>query len=115
MIESNDLKQSDVIMYDGVPHMVLFVQHHKMAAADAVYRVKLKNLKNGAIFERTFKAEEKFEEVNIEKRKQQFLYKEGARYHFIDLESYEEVVLDESIISDKKFYLIENLEVDGIY
>lgn len=115
MIESNDLKEGDVILYENEPHMVLFVQHHKMAAADAVYRVKLKNLNTQAIFDRTFKAEEKFKEVKVEKRKKQFIYIEGNKYHFMDMDSYEDIGIDEDIIGDKKYFLTPNLEVDGVY
>lgn len=97
---------------DGNIFSILWFQHHKMAAADAVYRVKLKNLRTGSITERSFRSGEKFERVTLEKSKYQFLYKDAQGYHFMNSETYEQAALSEKALGEAVKYLSENMEVE---
>lgn len=97
---------------DGNIFSILWFQHHKMAAADAVYRVKLKNLRTGSITERSFRSGEKFERVTLEKSRHQFLYKDAQGYHFMDNETYEQAALSEKVLGEAVKYLSENMEVE---
>lgn len=114
MISSNDLKNGIAIEYDGDLLEVIYFQHVKPGKGPAFVRTKLKNLMNGAIFEKTFRSGEKFEQAILETKKMQYLYKD-EHYIFMDNLTYEQVSLDEKQIEDKKNYLMENMEVSIVF
>ncbi|MHB1254035.1 MAG: elongation factor P [Candidatus Humimicrobiaceae bacterium] len=114
MISSNDLKNGIAIEYDGDLLEVIYFQHVKPGKGPAFVRTKLKNLINGAIFEKTFRSGEKFEQAILETKKMQYLYKD-EHYIFMDNSTYEQVSLDEKQIEDKKNYLMENMEVSIVF
>ncbi len=114
MISSNDLKNGIAIEYDGDLLEVIYFQHVKPGKGPAFVRTKLKNLLNGAIFEKTFRSGEKFEQAILETKKMQYLYKD-EHYIFMDNLTYEQVSLDEKQIEDKKNYLMENMEVSIVF
>ena len=110
MITTNDLKNGMAIEYDGDLLEVIYFQHVKPGKGGAFVRTKLKNLNNGAIFEKTFRAGEKVEQAILETKKMQYLYKDD-NYNFMDIETYEQITLDEKHLSDKKMFLLENMDV----
>ena len=114
MISSNDLKNGIAIEYDGDLLEVIYFQHVKPGKGPAFVRTKLKNLMNGAIFEKTFRSSEKFEQAILETKKMQFLYKD-EHYNFMDNSTYEQISLDEAQVESKKNYLMENMEVSIVF
>jgi elongation factor P len=114
MITSNDLKNGIAIEYDGDLLEVIYFQHVKPGKGPAFVRTKLKNLINGAIFEKTFRSGEKFEQAILETKKMQFLYKD-EHYNFMDNSTYEQISLDEKQVESKKDYLMENMEVSIVF
>jgi elongation factor P len=84
----NDLKTGTTFELEGQPFVVLDYQHSKMGRGGAVMRTKIKNLITGAILQRTFQGNDKFNEVQIERRKVQYLYEDGGRYYFMDQDDY---------------------------
>ncbi len=85
-----DLKTGTTFEVDGAPYVVLDYQHSKQGRSGAVMRTKIKNLLTGAIVQRTFSGNEKFAEVQIDRRKVQYLYKDGASYYFMDVDNYDQ-------------------------
>ncbi len=85
-----DLKNGTTFEVDGQPYVVLEYQHSKKGRSGAVMRTKLRNLLTGAVVQNTFSGNEKFAEVNIERRKVQYLYKDGASYYFMDIDTYDQ-------------------------
>jgi elongation factor P len=81
----------------------------------AIMRVKFKNLLTGSILERTFKQADRFKEIIPSKKKTQFLYAEGDTYHFMDMESFEQIGYPKEKLGDSATYLTENLEVEALY
>lgn len=77
-------------------------------------RTRLKNMRTGNIVERTFRSGEKFEEAFIEQKKLQFSYRSGNSCHFLDQETFDEVVLDESKLQEEKDYLKENMIITAL-
>lgn len=114
MITTNDLKNGMTINYEDVLYEVLYFQHVKPGKGGAFVRTKLKNLYTGAIIDKTFRAGEKIEQAILETKKMQFLYKDD-HYNFMDTETFEQVAIPEENISDKKKFLLENLEVTIIF
>jgi elongation factor P len=112
MISDNDFKTGLTIEADGGLWTVLEFQHVKPGKGAAFVRSKLRNLRTGAIQEKTFRGGEKVEKAHIENRKMQYLYANGDTHAFMDLESYEQIELDEKQIEEQLKFLKENMEVN---
>ena len=111
MINVNDFKTGVTIIYDNNIYQVLEFNHVKPGKGAAIVKAKLKNLRTGSIVEQTFNAGIKVETAHVNKTKMQFLYSTGSSYSFMNMETYEQVELDESQISNEVKYLKEGLEV----
>lgn len=111
MISVNDFRTGLTIIVDGQLYRVLDFQHVKPGKGAAFVRSKLRNLRNGNVTEKTFRAGEKVEKAMVETRKMQYLYAQGDSHVFMDLESYEQTELASSQIEDELQYLLENMEV----
>jgi len=111
MLNLSDIKTGKTISINNEPYLVIFHQHSKMGRAGAVLRTKLRNLKTGAVMEKTFQGSDKIEEAEMAKSKAQFLYREGENYFFMDNTSYEQFSLPKSVLGELTNYLIEGTEV----
>lgn len=89
-------------------------QHVKPGKGSAFVRVKMKSVKTGQVLERTFKTSERLEDVPLEERKLQFLYRSGDIFHMMDVRSFDQIEVSENIVGDAVKFLQENLEVIGI-
>ncbi|MDR0800467.1 MAG: elongation factor P [Endomicrobium sp.] len=115
MISTSDFKNGLNILVDKEPYQITWFQNHKPGKGGAVMRVKLKHLKKGGTIERTFKSGEKFEMLSVTRQKKQFLYKEGENFNFMDMNSYEQIAVPQSLLGKMVNFLKENLEVEAIY
>ena len=111
MISVNDFKTGLTIEVDNGIWQVMDFQHVKPGKGDAFVRSKLRNLRSGAVQEKTFRAGEKVAKAHIENRKMQYLYASGDFHVFMDNESYEQIELPEANIKQELKYLTENMEV----
>lgn len=112
MINVGELRKGINIELDGQLVGVVEYEHIKMGRGGAVARLKLRNLRTGAIYERTFPASEKFRRAYLERRKVQYLYRDEHLYHFMDTETFEQVTLTAEQLGDDVLYLKENTVVD---
>lgn len=112
MISVNDFKTGLTIEVDGGIWSVSDFQHVKPGKGAAFVRSKLRNLRTGAIQEKTFRAGEKVNRAHIENRKMQYLYSNGGIHTFMDMQSYDQMDLEASQIKDELNYLKENMEVN---
>ncbi len=112
MINVGELRKGVNIELDGQLLGVIDFEHIKMGRGGAVARLKLRNLRTGAIFERTFPASEKFRRAFLERRKVQFSYNEDELYHFMDTETFEDFTLSRAQLGDMVSYLLENVVAD---
>ncbi len=94
---------------------ILAYQHHRKSQARAVVRVKLRNLATGSVIETSYRPEDKFKEVAVEKRPKTYMYTEGGMVHFMDNASYEQVALSSEKVGEMSRFLSENMEVQGLY
>jgi elongation factor P len=115
MISTADFKNGVNIFVDGEPYQIVWFQNHKPGKGGAVMRTKLRHLEKGTLVERTFKSGEKFENVDVERRKKQYLYKEGEEFVFMDNETYDQVHVSKELLGEGYKFLTENLEVGAIY
>lgn len=111
MISVNDFKTGLTIEVDGDIWRVLDFQHVKPGKGAAFVRSKLKNLRTGAVQEKTFRAGEKVERAQIDNRLMQYLYASGDMHVFMDMQNYEQVELPASRIEHELKFLKENMEV----
>jgi elongation factor P len=104
---TNDLKNGMTLdLPEGLFSVVEF-QHVKPGKGGAFVRTKLKNVRSGAVIERTFRAEEKLEQAIVEKRDMQFLYRDGSDYVFMDTVTYEQLPVPSSALGEATNYLKE--------
>jgi elongation factor P len=110
MLNLSEIKTGKTISLNGEPFIVTFHQHSKTGRAGAVLRTKIRNLKSGAVMEKTFQGADRIEEAEISKSKAQFLYREGENYFFMDNSSYEQFSLPKSVLGNLTDYLIDGTE-----
>ena len=115
MISTSDFRNGLNILVDGEPYQITWFQNHKPGKGGAVMRVKLRHLKQGGTLERTFNSGEKFEALSVTRQKKQFLYKEGEKYNFMDMNTYEQISVGPEFLGDMVNFLTENLEVEAVY
>lgn len=111
MYTASDLRKGLKIILDNDPYIVIGFEFSKPGKGQALYRTKLKNMITGLILDRTYRAGETFEPAALDEREMQYLYKEGDHYYFMDNQTYEQVIIDESSLGDAKNYLKENIGV----
>ncbi|MCK9223278.1 MAG: elongation factor P [Limnochordia bacterium] len=111
MISVNDLRTGLTIELDGEIYSVVEFLHVKPGKGAAFVRTKLKNIKTGAVAERTFRAGEKVESAHIETSEMQFLYQNGDEYVFMDTQNYEQIEITTEVLGDVAKFLKENMEV----
>jgi len=102
------------IVFDGEPYTIVDFQHVKPGKGGAFVRTKLKHMRQGRVIDNTFRSGEKVELVDFEDKHMQFLYKDD-RFHFMDMETYDQVSLSEDEIGDAALYLKDNTEVEVLY
>lgn len=112
MIETNDFRVGTVFEMDGKLLSILSVEHIKLARAGAIIKAKLRNVRDGSIFEQSFRSGEKFKSARIEKSEATYLYAEGNFHHFMDSTTYDQVPLDRSQVQDVLPFLKEGNPVN---
>ncbi len=112
MITTNDFKTGLTIKHDDNLYQVMEFQHVKPGKGPAFVRSKLRNLRNGNITDKTWRAGEKVETAMIEKNAMQYIYKDGDRYVFMNTDTYEQIELPEDQIEYESNFLKEGLIVN---
>jgi elongation factor P len=110
-----DFKNGLVLEIDGHLLQMVYFQHVKPGKGGAFVRTKLKNIRTGAVLERTFNAGERVTDVRLERRPIQFSYADGHFYHFMDQQTFDDIMLTEDLIgTDQLRYLKEGMECEGL-
>ncbi len=104
---TNDLDNGmSLELSDGLFKVIEF-QHVKPGKGGAFVRTKLKNVRTGAVVDKTFRADEKVEQAIVDKREMQYLYRENESYVFMDVVTYDQIPVPESSLGDMSGYLKE--------
>lgn len=112
MITTADFRNGITIELDGTLYNLVYFQHVKPGKGGAFVRTRLKNLKTGAVIEKTFRAGERVELAVLDKRRMQYLYRDGNNYLFMDLETFEQLPISEGEVGETAKYLVEGLTVE---
>jgi len=110
MFSTTDFRKGLRIKVEGDIYYIVDFQHGRTVQRRAQVRTKLKNIRTGAVLERTFSAGETFEEPDFEEKTMQFLYSAGNEYHFMDSKTYDQISMTEEQLGGHKWYLKEASE-----
>ena len=111
MISTNDFRTGVKIEVDGELYSVIEFQHVKPGKGAAFVRTKLRNLRTGAVIERTFRAGEKVPQVRVERREMQYLYNDGENYVFMDTSNFEQLSLSRDKLEEQARFLKDDMLV----
>ena len=108
MISAGDFRNGITIELDNNIYQIIEFQHVKPGKGAAFVRTKLKNIKSGGVVEKTFRPTEKCPQARIDRADMQYLYSDGDLFHFMDVETYEQIALDAESIGDALKFVKEN-------
>ncbi|HKM40366.1 MAG: elongation factor P [Patescibacteria group bacterium] len=115
MLNFNEIKIGRVLNINDEPFLIIKTDHHKMARGGAVLKVKMKNLINGNVLEKTYQGNDRAEEARTENKKANFLYKDQSNAYFMDNTSFEQFSLSLENIGDQQLFLKDGTDVDVLY
>lgn len=116
MINSSDMKRGVLLDLDGAPWEIIDCQFQTPSArgASTLTKIKIRNLKNGLVQSKTYRGGEMVPTADCERRKVQYLYKDGEGFVFMDMETYDQFTLSADVIGDAAGYLLDGMEVRSL-
>lgn len=108
MISAGDFRNGVTLEIEGNVYQILEFQHVKPGKGAAFVRTKLKNIINGGVVEKTFRPTEKFPAARIDRVDMQYLYSDGDLFHFMNVETYDQIALSQEDIGDALKFVKEN-------
>ncbi|MBP3238830.1 MAG: elongation factor P [Lachnospiraceae bacterium] len=108
MVSAGEFRNGMTLEMEGSVYQVIEFQHVKPGKGAAFVRTKLKDIKNGGVVEKTFRPTEKFPTAHIERSDMQYLYSDGDFYHFMNVETYDQIQLTSDQIGDALKFVKEN-------
>jgi len=112
MISTNDFSTGLTIELDDDIYQVINFEHSKSGRGGAFVRTKLKSLTDGHVMNKTFRAGEKVKQAHIETKNMQYLYKDGDKHVFMDVDTYEQTFLNTETLGEKLKYLKDNMTIE---
>lgn len=111
MIKATQLRPGMIIKHEGDLHVVYSVDHRTPGNKRGSMQTKMRNLRSGSMVDYRFRAEETIEKVVVDEIEFEYLYSDGDGHHFMNIENYEQLQLQDDIVGDTKDFLIANLPV----
>jgi elongation factor P len=111
MIDVNELRGGVTFELDGQIYKVIEYSHHKPGRGKATIRVKIRDLRSRALVEKTFNSGDRVQDIRLDYKIAQYLYREGDLLTFMENETYEQPTINSSVLGDSVQYLTEGLEV----
>ena len=108
MISAGDFKNGLTLEIDGNVVQIMEFQHVKPGKGAAFVRTKLKNVINGGVVEKTFRPTEKFPQARIDRVDMQYLYSDGELFNFMNMETYDQIAVDQNTVGDSLKFVKEN-------
>jgi elongation factor P len=115
MITTSEFRNGLVILMEGELYTMVEFQHVKPGKGVAFVRTRLKNVKTGRVIDRTFRSGDKVEDIRLEKKKMQFLYKSEDEFVFMDMHSYDQSNVDRNVVADAANFLKDGMEVEILF
>lgn len=114
MANTSDIRNGMCMDYNNDIFVIVEFQHVKPGKGNAFVRTRLKSMTSGKVIENTFVAGHTINEVRVERRKVQYLYKDDTGYNFMNTENFEQESINESLIENPEF-LKEGMEIEVLY
>ncbi|MBI4743611.1 MAG: elongation factor P [Actinobacteria bacterium] len=111
MISTNQFKNGITIELDGTLFTIIEFQHVKPGKGGAFVRTKLRNVKTGAVIDKTFRAGEKVEQAILDRREMQYIYSDPSHYYFMDTKTFDQIPLSPEQVGEGTNYLLEGMLV----
>ena len=108
MISAGDFRNGLTVLIEGNIYQILEFQHVKPGKGAAFVRTKLKNIISGGVVEKKFRPTEKFDTAHIDRKDMQYLYSDGELYHFMDVETFDQIAVDGDTVGDSLKFVKEN-------
>ena len=108
MLSAGDFRNGITIEYDNNIYQIIEFQHVKPGKGAAFVRTKLKNVINGGVVEKTFRPTEKFPQARIDRVDMQYLYSDGELFNFMNMETYDQIAVDQNTVGDSLKFVKEN-------
>jgi elongation factor P len=115
MINVNQLRNGTAFEFEGEPFLVLRYEFAKMGRGNATIKVKVRNLKTGAVVSRSFNSGNKVQEIELERRKLQYLYSDAHHSSFMDPVSFEQIEIDNDLIEEQRKFFLDGMEVEVLF
>jgi elongation factor P len=112
MIDTGDVRKGVTLDIDGKLVKVIDFSHNKQGRGSAQLRMTLRDLRTGSLTQQTVMAGTKFQSVRLERQHVQFLYAESGHFHFMDTETFDQIMLDRTTVSEYEKFLKENDVID---
>ncbi len=112
-IPATQIRRGMVIVFEGDPCRILEFRHHTPGNLRAMVQAKLKNLRTGNGFEHRFRAADSIEPASMETHDLQFMYQGGDTYHFMNVENYEQMELDEETLGDNAPWMQPDMKIQA--
>lgn len=114
LIDAIDVKRKTFFEHENAPYLCLEAEVNTPSArgAQTLVRLKMRNLLTRAVFEKSFKASDKFKEPDLQKVQASYLYSDGEGSHFLDQESYETLTLSGEMVGDALDFLVEGAIIE---
>jgi elongation factor P len=113
MIAATQIRRGMVLKVDNELFTVMTVQHITPGNWRGMVQTKMRNLRSGKQSERRFRSEESVERISLDTHELEYLYNEGTDYHFMDTESYDQLIFTDETLGDNIYYLIPNIKVQA--
>ena len=108
MISAGDFRNGLTVLIEGNIYQILEFQQVKSGKGAASVRTKLKNIISCSVVEKTFRPTEKFDTAHIDRKDMQYLYSDGELYHFMDVETFDQIAVDGDTVGDSLKFVKEN-------
>ena len=108
MLSATEIKRGTVLKMDGELYLVVDYQHVTPGNWRGMVQAKLKSMKQGSIVQKRFRSTDKIEDVFLEHRNMEYLYKDGENYCFMDTENYEQILFPKEAVEDAMSYMTLN-------
>ena len=114
-IPATQIRRGMVIVFEGEPCRIVEFRHHTPGNLRAMVQAKLKNLRSGSSFEHRFRAADSIDPASMETHDLEFLYQGGDTYHFMNVENYDQLEMDEEMLGDNAQWMQPGMKIQAEY
>ncbi|UCF39134.1 MAG: elongation factor P [Acidobacteriota bacterium] len=111
MISATQIRKGMLILHEGIPHRVMSFEHRSPGKGAAFVRALLRNLESGASYEIRYASNDSVERAILEQHEMEYLYAEGDFYHFMNTETFEQIMLDSETLGDYIKFMKEGQQI----